>query len=95
MTTMQPGAGQSMRRALPLPLILSALAAVGILVLAAAWPTASDAPSLLSRAAADPPVGAGVPASARPASPQGTGVPDAATVFAGPAAAPEEAAPTF
>jgi hypothetical protein len=95
MTTMQPAAGKPMRRLPPLPLTFSALAAFGILLLAAAWPGGGEAPSVLSRAAADPPLATVVPASPRLAWSQGTSVPDAATAFAGPVSEPEEPAPTF
>lgn len=90
MTTLQTGASGAQGRTRT-TLWLSALAAVVILVLAAAWPNGASGPAVLSSAVAH------TPATASPgqAATQGTGVPDAAMVFAGKDDAAEEAAPTF
>ena len=90
MTTLQTRSEAPTWRSLSTVTLFAAVAAVAILVLAAAWPGGGDA--LLSAATADT---AAAPAPAARDLPQGTGVPDAAEVFAGKPEEPEEQFPTF
>ena len=93
MTTSHTSAGSAPWRSPSLPTLFGAVVAGGALVLAAAWP-AGEGPSVLSAASADTPA---VPAqaAAMPAAPQGTSVPDAASVFVGHETTPEEPMATF